>query len=101
MSRNSKSEWATRPPASVVDHMRLMKAFLDERIDVQNYARSYFDFAKGRTNIPSEEASRIMQQAYGDADDFEPDTELRKTNPHWIAEVELRERVAKSFRELE
>ena len=85
----------------VVDYMRLMKAFLDKRIDARNYARSYFDLAKRRVNIVSEEASRITQQAYGDADDYEPDAELRQADTRWIAEVELRERVAKSLREFE
>jgi hypothetical protein len=86
---------------SVIDYMRLMKTFLDENIDARKYKRSYFDLTKRRVNIPNEEVNRITQQAYGDADDYEPDTELRKTNPQWIGEPELRERVAKSLRELE
>ena len=85
----------------VVDFIRLMKAFLDGSIGARNYKRSYFDLAKKRVNIPNEEVSRITQRAYGDADDYEPETELRQANRQWIGEPELRERVAKSLRELE
>src|SRR4029077_11020279 len=86
---------------SVADYMRLMKAFSDRNIDARKYTRSYFDLAKKRMNIPNEEVNRITQQAYGDADDYEPDEALRQTNPQWIGEPELRQRVAKSLRELE
>lgn len=85
----------------IVDYMRLMQSFLDGRMDAQNYAKSYFDLTKRRTIISDDEVSRITQQAYGDADDYEPDLDLRRSNPQWIDEPELRQRVAKSFRELE
>jgi Bacterial self-protective colicin-like immunity len=85
----------------VAEYMRLMQAFLGGRIDARNYRRSYFELTKQRVNISSEEVSRITQQAYSDADDYEPDVELRKANPQWIGEEELRERVTKSLRELE
>lgn len=85
----------------VVDFIRLMKAFLEGDIPAQKYTRAYFDLTKKRVNIPNEEADLITQQAYGDADDYEPDAELRRTNPQWIGEPELRQRVAKSLRDLE
>ena len=85
----------------VVDYVRLMKNFLDGRIDARQYTRSYFDLNKRRINIPNEEVSRITQQAFGDADDYEPDSALRQENPRWIEETELARRVAKSLRELE
>jgi hypothetical protein len=85
----------------VVEYMRLMRDFLDERIDARHYARSYFELTTKRVSIPNDEVSRITQQAYGDADDYEADVMLRQKNPQWIGEYELRERVAKSLRELE
>ena len=90
-----------RDELEVADFMRLMKAFLDGSIDAEKYTRTYFDLAKKRANIPNEEVDRITQQAYGDADDYEPDNDLRKANPQWIEEAELKERVAKSLRKLE
>lgn len=86
---------------SVQDYMRLMKAFWDGRTDAEEYTRSCFDLSKKRVNIADEEANRITQQAYGDADDYEPDVELRRRNPQWIDEPTLRGRVANSLRELE
>lgn len=86
---------------SIQDYMRLMKAFLDGRTDADEYTRSYFDLAKKRANIPNEDVSRITQQAFGDADDYEADVELRLGNPQWIDEPTLRGRVANSLRELE
>jgi hypothetical protein len=85
----------------VVDYLRLMTAFLEGSIDARAYTRGYFDLTNRRVNIPNEEVQRITQQAYGDADDYEPDTELRRTNSQWIGELQLRERVAKSLRKLE
>jgi hypothetical protein len=82
----------------VTDYMRLMRDFLDRRIDAHQYIRSYFELTVKRVNIPNEEVSRITQQAYGDADDYEPDITIR--HPNWIGESELRDRVARSLREL-
>jgi len=85
----------------VPDYIQLMKDYLGGRIDAQEYTRNYFDLNAKRVWIPNEEASRITQQAYGDADDYEPDAALREKNAQWIGEQELRNRVAKSLRELE
>ena len=83
----------------IPDYMRLMKDYLDGRIPVHEYKKSYFELNKKRVNIPDEEASRITQQAYGDADDYEPDPSIRL--PYVIDESQLKERVAKSLRALE
>jgi hypothetical protein len=83
------------------DCMRLMRQFLDGQIDAKQYTRSYFDLTKERVNIPDEETSMITQQAYGDADDYEADASLRERDRQWIDEVQLKERVAKSFHRLE
>jgi Bacterial self-protective colicin-like immunity len=85
----------------VPEYMRLMKDLLDRRISADNYRLSYFALSKRRVSIFDEEASRITQQAYGDADDYEPDPKLRLELPNTIREPELRERVAKSLRDLE
>ena len=84
---------------SVLDFMRLMKDFLDRRISADQYARDYFGLSKKRINISDGAISRITQQAYGDADDYESDPAIRY--PKWIGEPELRERVTKSLHELE
>jgi hypothetical protein len=85
----------------VVDFIRLMKAYLDRQIDARTYQRRYFDLTVQRVNIPNEDVSRITQQDYGDADDYEPDDALRQTNPQWVGKLQLRQRVAKSLRDLE
>src|SRR5579859_3858760 len=85
---------------SVADFARLMKDYLDRRIGPAQYAKSYFALFKKRMVVPNEELSRILQQAYGDADDYEPDTAIRQENPKWVGETELKERVEKSLREL-
>jgi hypothetical protein len=86
---------------SVVEYLRLMKDYLEGRIDAERYTKHYFELTQRRVNIPNEEVSRVTQQAYGDADDYEPDADLRKTDPRWIGESELKDRVRKSLRELE
>jgi hypothetical protein len=58
------------PQIGVRDFIRLMKDFLDRRIDVRQYQGSYFDLSKKRF-IVTEEEDEILQQAYGDADDFD------------------------------
>lgn len=83
------------------DYMRLMKDYLGGRIQARQYARNYFDLAKKRVTMSSEETNRVTQEAYGDADDYEDDPVLRQHNPRWIGDSELRKRVANSLRELE
>ncbi|MGO9640799.1 MAG: hypothetical protein ACLP1Y_05795 [Candidatus Acidiferrales bacterium] len=64
--------------AGVPDYMRLMKDYLEGRINVDQYKRAYFVLGQKRVNIPDPEADRITQQAYGDADDYKPDPALDK-----------------------
>jgi hypothetical protein len=52
------------PQIGVHDFIRLMKDFLDRRIEVRQYQRSYFDLSKKRF-IVTEEEDKILQQAYG------------------------------------
>ena len=85
----------------VPDYMRLMRDFLGGRINADQYRLSYFSLSKKRANIPDEETSRITQQAYGDADDYEPDPKSRLALPNTIDEPELKDRVAKSLHDLE
>lgn len=75
---------------SVLDYVRLMKEFLDGRIDAWQYSSGYFEIATKRVVIPNAEVDKITQRAYGDADDYEPDPNLRKENPRWIREAELK-----------
>ena len=86
---------------SVVAFSRLMKHFLEGRISAMRYTRSYFKLMPMRMIIPNGEVDQVTQQAYGDADDYEPDESLRQQNPRWIDENELREKVRRSLRELE
>jgi hypothetical protein len=83
------------PQIKVLDFVRLMKDFLDRHIDVRQYQRSYFDLNTKRI-IVSEEESKILQQAYGDADDFDDAVHLDFT----INEEQLRERVSASLERL-
>ncbi|MGA7190758.1 MAG: hypothetical protein WBY66_19850 [Candidatus Acidiferrales bacterium] len=46
----------------------------------------------------TEEESRVLQRAYGDADDYEADPAIEL--PNVLNEHQLRERVAQSLREL-
>jgi hypothetical protein len=84
------------PQVEVADYVRLMKDFLDSRIDVHEYRRSYFSFAKMRAGALSEEEDKIIQQGYGDADDFDDTVKLEYT----IDEDQLRQRVSSSLEKL-
>ncbi|MGB8322619.1 MAG: hypothetical protein WCE52_06625 [Candidatus Acidiferrum sp.] len=83
------------------DYMRLMADYLAGKIDVDQYTKAFFGFNKRRANLPDEGARELILRPHGDADDYEPDIDLRRTNRPWIAESELRERVAKSLCDLE
>jgi uncharacterized protein YktA (UPF0223 family) len=79
----------------VLEFLRLMKAFLDKKIDAGHYRGAYFALMKKRM-ILSEEESRILQTAYGDADAYDPKLKLQ----HTIDDYELNARVSKSLAEL-
>ena len=79
----------------VLDFVRLMKDFLDRRIDVRQYQRSYFDLSKKRF-VATPEEDKILQQAYGEADDFDDVVHLEYT----IHEEQLRSRVSTSLERL-
>jgi len=81
---------------NVASFTRLMQEYLDGSISANQYRQTFFDFNKRRVDIPDELADRIIQQAYGDADDYDPVVRL----PYTIGEDELRERVTKSFQAL-
>jgi len=81
----------------VPEFIRLMKDFLENRIVAKQYAEEYFTLMVKRMTLTDKE-SRILQQAYGDADDYEPDPMIELSN--LIKEPQLKERVAKSLREL-
>jgi Bacterial self-protective colicin-like immunity len=78
------------PQVGVIDYVRLMKDFLGRRIDVHEYRRCFFSFAKMRADVLSEEEDKIIQQAYGDADDFDDSVKLE----YVINEGQLRQRVS-------
>jgi Bacterial self-protective colicin-like immunity len=80
----------------VIDFVRLMRDYLDRRIDVEEYRKKYFELSKRRLNISNEQVDRIIQRSYGDADDY--DALLRL--PYTITEPELRGRVADSLSQL-
>jgi hypothetical protein len=84
------------PQVEVADYVRLMKDFLGNLIDVHQYCRSYFGFAKMRMGILSDEEDKIIQQSYGDADDFDDALQLEYT----IDESQLRQRVSASLEKL-
>lgn len=81
--------------ASLSEFLHVMRGFLDGRIDARGYRESIFALTKQRINI-GESESRILQQAYGDADDYDPEVRLAYT----IDESELRRRVSRVVEEL-
>ena len=83
------------PQVEAVDFIRLMQDFLAKRIDVHQYRRSYFDLAKMRMDV-SDDEDKSLQQAYGDADDFDDVVHLKYT----IDEAQLKERVSGSLERL-
>ncbi|HEY7097199.1 MAG TPA: colicin immunity domain-containing protein [Terriglobales bacterium] len=86
---------ALHPQIEVLDFVLLMKAFLGKRIDAHQYRSNYFDLSKKRV-IATEEEDKVLQQAYGDADDFDDTVSLANT----INEEQLRERVSASLERL-
>ena len=81
----------------VPEFMRLMRDFLQDRLDARQYAQQYFALMVKRMTL-TEEESRVLQRAYGDADDYEPNPAIEL--PNLLNERQLRERVAQSLREL-
>ncbi|MGA7062046.1 MAG: colicin immunity domain-containing protein [Candidatus Acidiferrales bacterium] len=75
----------------------LMRDFLEDRLDASQYAKQYFALMVKRMTL-TEEESRVLQRAYGDADDYEADPAIEL--PNVLNEHQLRERVAQSLREL-
>ena len=86
---------SSRTEVGVADFLSLMEAYLADRIKVDEYRSTYFQLMKQRTNF-SEDEFRILQPAYGDADDYDAVVRLEYT----IEEPELRMRVAKSVQDL-
>jgi len=72
-----------------------MTDYLRGQITVDQYRENYFAMIIKRMTVP-DEASKILQQAYGDADDYDSVVTLDYT----ISEAQLRERVAKSAQKL-
>jgi hypothetical protein len=81
----------------VPEFTHLMRDFLQGRLDARQYTQQYFALMKKRMTL-TEEESRVLQRAYGDADDYEPDAAIEL--PNLLTEHQLRERVAQSLREL-
>jgi hypothetical protein len=77
------------------DFLKLMRGFLTGQIDARGYQKAYFALMKRRTNLAMEEFE-IIQQAFVDADDYDPEVRLEYT----IEEPELKKRVANSVEEL-
>ena len=79
-----------------IDYLRLMKAYLQDRIDVGTYRRQLFSMSAKRSLL-SEAASEIIEKTYSKTDQY--DAALRL--PDTIGEPELRDFVADSVRQLE
>jgi hypothetical protein len=73
----------------VLDFLQLMEDYLSRKRDARSYRQEFFALMKRRT-VLSEDESRTVQEAYGDADDYDPEIRL----PYTIKEPELRKRVA-------
>jgi len=79
-----------------IDYLRLMKAYLENHIDVDAYRRQLFSMNKKR-QLLSEEASEIIMKTYSKTDQYDAVICL----PYTIEEPELREFVANSVKQLE
>jgi hypothetical protein len=69
--------------------------YLDGRIEARRYQEGIFTLMQSRARF-TEEEFRILQIAYGDADDYDADVRLEYT----ILEPELRHRIAESVEAL-
>jgi hypothetical protein len=88
---------ANHDEVGVPEFTRLMRDFLEDRLDASQYTKQYFALMVKRMTL-TEEESRVLQRAYGDADDYEPNPAIEL--PNLLSEHQLRERVAQSLREL-
>lgn len=84
------------PEFHVSDYVRLMMDFLSGAVDASRYCQAFFDANSKRIVVPDGEPDRIVQQAFGDCDDYDIDVDLEGT----IDEHELRRRVERSLAEL-
>ncbi len=75
--------------------VKLVSLTLNGCIAVDHYRKSYFALIKKRMTVTDDE-SRILQQAYGDADDYDAVVKLE----YAIDEAQLRERVAQTVSKL-
>jgi len=73
-----------------------MHSFLNGSVDVKSYRQELFRVFPTRMEPHGDETDRILQTAYGDADDYESEIRL----PYTITEEELRSRVATLSKEL-
>ena len=71
------------------DYLRLLQDYVENRINVETYRDRLFSMSAKRS-LMADEASIVIQQTYGDADDYDP---VEKLN-YAIDESALRERVA-------
>ncbi len=78
------------------DFVRLMRNYLEGRVNAAQYQNDYSELMTKRFIVPSEDVSKILQKAFGDADDYDPAVRLQ----HTIEEPELRRRVAESIKQL-
>jgi len=56
---------------SVFDYLRVMKAYLATRIDVEAYQKEIFRLNPMRQPLYSEEVARILQEVFSRADDYD------------------------------
>ena len=83
------------PEVQISDFLSLMRSYLAGEIAARDYQSQYFELMKKRMTI-TEYEFRILQTAYGDADDYDPSVRLE----HTIGEPELKRRVQKSIHDL-
>jgi hypothetical protein len=79
------------------DYLRLMKAYLAGKIDVDTYCAEVFRFNAMRTPWISDEVSRIHMEIFSRADDYDPVIRNQRTTD----EATLRSHVQRLVNELE
>ena len=80
----------------VPEFVKLMRDYLEQRVDASQYRSRLFSLFKQRMIVQNEVVSQVLQEAYGDADDYDPVVRL----PYTIQEPELKARVQRSLERL-
>lgn len=81
-------------------YINLTASFVEGNMPAEEFMRRYFELFKKDPTMETEEAFQIQNKLFMDADDFEPDDDLRGEDPDWIDATEFRRRAAEALGKL-